>query len=1000
MPATLLSGRYQLGDEIGRGGMGVVYRGSDALLGRSVAIKCLHAPALDARVRRRFLREARAAARLDHPHIVALHEIGEDDGVAFLIMEMLEGPTLRQQPPERLADGLAVCRQLALALAHAHARGIVHRDIKPENVVVVSRDPVRVKLLDFGLAAVQGASRQTRDGAVLGTFTYLAPEQALGAEPDGRADLYALGVVLYELVTGRPPFTGASAQAVLAQHLRAAPEPPRRRRPELPEALDALVLQLLAKDPAARPPSGDAVAQAIEAVEAELAGVAPPRASLPAEMLQLSALIGRDEALGTLAAWVTGGSRLVTLTGPGGIGKTRLAMQLALDLRARGTTVVFVSLVPLADPDLVLPALARALGAGDDPALRPVDAIADALGDRTAVAVLDNFEHLLGARAEVAPLLERCGGLSLVVTSRQLLRVSLEREFPVPALEVNADAGVLEDAPAIALFVRRAREARPDFVLTDENAEVIAALCSRLDGLPLAIELAAARAGVLPPRVLLEQLERGLGLRILTTGASDRPDRQRTLHATIAWSVDQLASAEQLLFRRLAIFAGSAALPAIEAVCAGALSDAPLLDALQSLVERHLLRRVAVEDEARFDMLQTIQEFARERLAASGEEEIAAERHATHHLALAESAAPQLRGRDNEAPIAALERDLDNHRAALAWVFAHAGPELRSRYAVALRWFWALRGRPEEGRRWLLAALDAGDAVPPATRAAITSGAAVLSHDLGDLDGAARWHAESLALCRATGNDRGVNACLNNLAIIAMERGAYEEAVALLDDALARTRTTGPPEAIGNALINMSAAVIYQGDHARAAAMCEEALAIKRRTGDDWGAAAALDNLGVTALYRGDLAGAAAWLEESIALWRRLGDVRGTGRALIYDGRVALTGGATAAAAAALAEAARTLHAVGDRGMLGEALEGLAAVRLARGDGRLAAQLTGAAALLRERTRTVVHPPDRPAWDALQAGINDALGEAEARRMRARGRAMPLDEVVAAATGE
>jgi len=1005
MLPELLDARYRLDAEIGRGGMGVVYRATDTRLGREVAVKRI-LTASDADPRR-LLREARAAARLDHPHIVRVHDAGLAEGAAYLVMDLVSGPTLNRLGPLPLATVVAVGRQLALALAHAHARGVVHRDLKPENVLIAGTSPLHVKLMDFGLATIQGASRLTQPGVVVGTFTYLAPEQVLGLDVDRRADLYSLGVLLYELVAGRPPFGGGSAPAVLAQHVKAVPAPPRRADGEIPPALEALILRLLAKDPADRPASAEAVIASLDHVTSgeRTEGDVAVAAELPEAFLHLSELIGREDLLETLTElFARAGRRLVTLTGPGGIGKTRLAMQAVVEMAARVRRVAFVPLAGLDDPAAVESAIAHALGVRES-AGEPIEAaLRLALVEQPLFLVLDNLEHLISAGPRIADLVTDCPKLQVLVTSRERLQVPGEHELAVPPLAMPS-AGTLAardglaDVAAIALFVRRARAAWPEFSLTDENAPAVAAICARLDGLPLAIELAAARVPVLPPARLLERLS-GIGTGTLDLlGSTTSPvlaARQQTLRETIAWSYELLDAEEQTLFRRLAVFSGGASLESVEEVCAGdGVAAGKILDTLGSLRRKSLVTRdTGVEDEARFSMLETLRAFALERLGATGEEDAVRGRHAACLAGIAERAEPLVRQRENQSVIARLERERDDLRAALEWAERHRDHALLGRLAIALLWFWALRGYAAEGRRCLMVLVES-DAVSDEVRARATSGAAVLAHHVGDHSGSIALHERNLAAHRKDGNSRGVANTLSNLAIVLMDVGEYARAHELLVESMALRREEGDASRIGNCLINLSATAMCLEDYAAMETLAAEALALKRRVGDDWSAAAALDNLGLAALYRGEVDRAELRLEESMGSWRRLGDLRGIGRASIYLARVRLARGDAAGATRCLHEALPALQRVGEKTLLAEAIEAFAATAHAVGDAPRAARLAGAAEVMRERVGAPIPAPDRNAFAALIGALERAPEAAALRRARAEGRAMGFGEAIA-----
>ncbi|MDP9369096.1 MAG: NB-ARC domain-containing protein [Chloroflexota bacterium] len=493
----------------------------------------------------------------------------------------------------------------------------------------------------------------------------------------------------------------------------------------------------------------------------------------------LTSFVGREREVKQAAVLLRRGDvRLVTLTGPGGVGKTRIALKIAKDVAAVFRDgVAFVSLAAITDPDLVAPVVAQALSihqAGDRPL---VEHLASVLRERHLLLLLDNFEQIVDAAALVTNILAACPSLTVLVTSRTTLRVSGEHVFPVSPLalpdpEEGATAEVVGRAEAVRLFLTRAAAVRPGLALTDENASLVADICRRLDGLPLAVELAAARSNVLPPVALLARL--GQRLPLLTGGPRDAPARLRTMRDAIAWSHGLLSPEEQVLFGRLAVFTGGFTMEAAQAVAGDAVQ---VLDGVSSLVSASLLRQEeGLDGEPRFAMLETIREYGLERLEAQGDAEAAHRAHATWFLRLAEQAEPHIPGPHQAAWGDLLEVDLPNLRAGLEWLEEAGDTERLVRLAGSLIWFWYMRDRLDEGRAWLGRALSMSTGVPNTARAKVLVGMAFLAYHQGNVDQAVLLGEEGLVVSRASDHAPGIALSLYLLGLTAEDAGRYDEA--------------------------------------------------------------------------------------------------------------------------------------------------------------------------------------------------------------------------------
>ncbi|HEV2129207.1 MAG TPA: tetratricopeptide repeat protein [Thermomicrobiales bacterium] len=669
--------------------------------------------------------------------------------------------------------------------------------------------------------------------------------------------------------------------------------------------------------------------------------------------------------------------RLLTLTGPGGVGKSRLGLEVATaqdDAFPDG--IHMVSLATIHDPALVLPTVVRALGIRGDGSQSLMASLVEQLGGRRLLLILDNFEQVVDASITVAELLAACPGLKVLATSRVALEIRAEHEYPVGPLEPTGDSrgvrgSTTRVAPAVALFVERARAVCPGFELTAENTPAVAEICSRVDGLPLAIELAGARIRVLPPDAILERLESRLDL--LSRGPRDLPDRHQTMRDAIAWSYSLLGPDERELFRRCAVFVGGFSLEAIEAVARDA-GVSSVVNRLASLVRHNMLNSETVGGQARFRMLETIREFALERLRAEGELDGTRCRHARWYLALAERAEPELVREQQRRWLDRLESEQGNMRAALDWLHSSGDVEMELRLAAALWRYWATRGDLREGYDRLDRALARDGGAHADVRAKAHQHIGNLAVDLGDY-GAGRAHYEaSLAIRRPQGDLTKIAEPLNGLGLLAFYRGDYTEARRCHEESLALRRASGDAHGLSNSLVNLGDVASAQGDYQRAELLHEEALAARRNLGNANGVASCLLNLGEIAWGRGDRPLARSRFEASLALFREVGDRLGVGNALYSLGRVAHAEGKAGQAAALYTEALPLRRDVGDRRGIIECMEGIAAIA-SPDDVTLAVTLCAAAETLRVESDAPLRPVDRALQERALAVIRSRVGK-------------------------
>ncbi len=710
-------------------------------------------------------------------------------------------------------------------------------------------------------------------------------------------------------------------------------------------------------------------------------------AHLPA---QPDAFIGRENELAEVEALLDApGCRLVTFIGPGGVGKTRLALQVgAKKTGAFAGGVYFVSLAPISRPQDLLFTLADTIQLSLDGRRDPKAQLLDALGElkQPVLFILDNFEHLLSEGSLVAELLSASAYLKIIVTSRTVLRLRGEKEVAVsplalPDLKALPPLEDLARTDAVALFVDRARQVDLHFTLTPANAAAVARICACLDGLPLAIELAAARSKVLPPAALLERLtdrESRAALHILTGGPRDQPDRQRTLRNTIAWSYNLIEPHEQRLFARLGAFAGGCSLEAAEHVCAdGGAAPEETLNALASLLDKSMLRRVdGVEGETRFTMLETIREFARDQLTALGEFEPIRRRLADYFLALARQAEPELKGPRQTYWLRRLEGETGNLHAALQGCLDRQDAPLGLALAGALWRYWYARGDLVEGRRWLtrMLALPIPESLDVSLRARALNGAGVLARNQGDSGVALGLFEQSLELYRQVDDGEAIAEVLGSLGATLHDRGEYVQARDFFEQCLALHEKLGNRWGMAMAQSNLATNLIdCQLDLPRAQQLLEKSLAIRRTLGDKTGMAYTLNNLGVARLSLGNLPGALESCAESLALFRELGNKVGIVVALNSLGQISWDRGEPGLSAAMYRECLSLCQETGDKEDAAIALEGLAHVAQSAGLAERALRLLAAAERLRNEIGLPLYPDESARHDDLIATLRAAL---------------------------
>jgi non-specific serine/threonine protein kinase len=876
----------------------------------------------------------------------------------------------------------------------------------------------------------------------MGTVHYMSPEQARGVAVDARTDIWSLGVVLYEMVAGHRPFNGETTTDVMAAIIKTSFPPLARFRPDAPPALEEIILKALEKDPPERHQSiqellvdlrrlqkrlefearleqleaskgprarklHESMTQVLDSVGPTAETKAPPQRStgrtlseadsdavpsLPPNNLpaQRTDIVGRDGEIEEICRELRRESiRLMTLTGVGGTGKTTLAQAVGRQLLPEFSDGVFlIELGAIKQPELVASSIAQPLGVRESEGRSIVGALREYLRNRNVLLVVDNFEQVMAARSIVAELLASAPRLKILVTSRELLHLSLEHEYMVPPLGVpeslvQVSADDLSRYEAVRLFVERARAIKANFALTDENAQSVVEICVRLDGLPLAIELAAARVKILSPQAILARLD--TSLKLLTGGARDLPLRQQTMRGAVEWSYELLTEDETSLFRRWAVFAGGFTFAAAAAVVGSQLSDAPKeeaaiteqaaadieqlridpLDGLTSLVDKSLLvAKEQADGEQRFRMLEVVREYALARLESSGEAEATRRNHAAYFLALAEEVEPHLQGWRPAKWLDRLEEERDNLRAALRWSLAY-DVGTAARLAAAIRYFWNFQGYLTEGLKWSQSILKLGDNVPTITRWKILSMAGNLARFQGDYKTARMMYEAGLSEGREADDLPQISLSCRGLGGLALEQGDYNAARGFIEEALAVARESNDKFGVARSLSMLGDLARTVGEDAAARPLFEEGLAICRELGKQYALGNILINLAAAEYGEGDYTAAYSHLVEGLTMAQESGD-----------------------------------KIVGDKIAISNALDGFAALAVSRGESELATELAGAAEQLRELINYNIEPAERRFREAYLASTRVVLSEAAFAAAYAKGRRLKLDEAVALAMGK
>ena len=989
-------------EEIGHGGFGVVYRSLESGLGRTVAVKVLTAD-LDEENRARFFREQHAMAILTgHPNIVDVLQVGgTETGRPYLVMPYHERGSLderiRSSGPLTLDESLRLGVKMAGALESAHGLGIVHRDVKPANILFTNYgEPA---LADFGIAHVSGGF-QTATGTVTGSPAFTAPEVLKGDRPGPASDVYGLGATLFSALTGHAAFERHSGEQVVAQFLRIASQPvPNLRENGIGDDISAIVERAMSRDPAERPTAaalgeelrllqaqhGFPVSEMVLRVETVSGQLSPPteltaehkpvtvrpssavpraEGNLPAE---LTSFVGRRtetaEAKSLLAV-----SRLVTLTGIGGVGKTRLSLQVAqTERRHYPDGVWLVELSELHNDALLVDVVAASLGVRDRSGRPLLEVLTAFLRSRQLLIVFDNCEQVIAGSAELADrLLRECPEVRILATSREPLDIGGESVLRLAPLTVpdTDHAHGLRDLPrydSVRLFIERAETAVPGFALTDNNHEAVACICSRLDGLPLAIELAAARLRMMSPEQILQRLTDRY--RLLTRGGRNVPSRQQTLRLCIDWSYELCTPIEQLVWARLSVFAGTFELAAAEDVCGNSIEPDDILDVLSSLVDKSILIREETRGVIGFRLLETLRDYGREKIQQTGEYEQLRRRHRDWYQQLAREAEKGWISPCQLDWITRLESEQSNLREALTFSLSDDDDNQSAlRMVTALHPFWLTRGLLGEGRYWLDSALARSPGEQSIERAKALYADCMLTELQGDLEAASDPMRDERARFGQSADPLAHAHLAHADGLLALYNGELPLAQSRLLDALAVFDDGCDPCAQVESLLQLGWAYQLDGKAVRALEFCEKALALTESRGE--------------AVYR-----SYALLATGVAVWRQ-GD-RSRATRLLEDGL-------------------RLTRMRDDPLVTAACLEALAWIESADGHANRAAVLMGAATALGQSVGSpaVLIPGLAVHHDDCEEGTRRALGAGVFEKLRRKGSHFDADAAIAFALGE
>jgi serine/threonine protein kinase/predicted ATPase len=1001
-----IANRFELHDLFGRGGMGEVYRAMDTQTGETVAVKALNPEVLanDPKLLERFVREGEALRQLDHPNIVHMVAAVEEEGRHYLVMEYVEGGSLKYvlSAENKLSAGrvIEICLDLADALTRAHRLGIIHRDLKPANVLL-ARDGTP-RLADFGIAHFENDQQLTRTGVLLGTVDYLSPEVCQGGVPGEQSDIWAFGVMLFQMLVGKLPFEGQNLTAKITAILTHPVPDLTQLAPDTPDALSDLVYRMLEKDPLQRIPSVRLVGAELEAMLKGREPVTPSRASkeesrfetptpspekakhnLP---VQSTPFVGREAELVELDRLLADpGVRLLSIVGVGGMGKTRLALECgARQMDGFQHGVIFVSLVPLESVDLVVSTIAQSIGFAFHEGSEPRQQLLDHLREKHMLLILDNFEHLLEAVSLAGEILQNAAKVKVVATSRVKLNVQNEHIFHLegmdfPDWETPTDA---MDYSAVKLFVQSARRAKPGFELAADDLKYVARICRLVGGMPLGILLAAAWVEMLSLPEIAKEI--GQHIDFLETSLRDVPERQRSMQAVFDYAWKSLTEREREVLRGLSVFSGGFTRDAAQQVTGASLRD------LMGLVDKSLLYRAPT---GRYSMHELLRQYAQGKLFKTDEEKIIRGRHLEYHLALAEQFDREWSSAGQAGWMQRIGVEIENIRAALAWSIAADLAEIGLHLVLRLLWFWRSTVYSREGREWLEQLLIEAPQ-PSADRVNALRRLANLAEDAGDEMKGIELRGEALAAAEALGDPAVIAEMSSSLAVKVFGIGELVRAQQLVERSLDLCRgRSGLQERAAFCTMLMGELAHAAGDQARARDLHEQGLDLYRTMNEPKEAAWGFMDLGIQVRMKGDPARACLLHEKSVALWRTLDDPMVLGVALDNLGSALVALGELERAQEILIESLLLL-AEQRSGVADWPLQDLGILAYAWHQPLRAVRLLGAEDALRRPTGRGIHRSWKNNYENAISLLRSQLGEAAFMAAWNEGAAMTLEQAV------